>query len=131
MRSPKVGDQELALLRYLTENAPVTLGQAMSNYGEANGLARSTLDTMIKRLSKKGYLTREIQGGVFHYSPTVAPSELMSGIVARFVEGTLGGSLLPFVNYFSRQNRLNEAELAELERLVEKLQSQKSEAEHE
>ena len=52
-------------------------------------------------------------------------------LVQQFIERTLAGSLLPFVTYFSRQNRLSNSELAELERLVEKLQSPDKEAGHE
>jgi predicted transcriptional regulator len=131
MRTPSLGDQELALLRYIAEQAPVTVGEATAGFGEPNGLARSTVDTVMERLRKKGYLTRSRQDGVFHYTPTVAPQELMSGLVQQFVEQTLAGSLLPFVTYFSRQNRLSDTELAELERLVEKLQSPDKEAGHE
>src|SRR5262245_51336657 len=130
MRTPSLGDQELALLRYITEVAPVSVGEVTAGYGEPNGLARSTVDTVMERLRKKGYLTRRQQDGVFRYTPTVTPQELMNGLVKQFIEGTLNGSLLPFVAYFSQQNRLSAAELAELERLVAKLQSPGKEASH-
>jgi predicted transcriptional regulator len=130
MRTPSLGEQELTLLRYITEAAPVTVGEVTAGFGEPNGLARSTVDTVMERLRKKGYLTRIQQEGVFRYSPTATPQELMNGLVKQFIERTLDGSLLPFVTYFSQQNRLSSAELAELERLVEKLQSPGKEESH-
>ena len=122
MPTLSLGDQELMLLRYVTEQSPVTAGEVAAGFGEPNGLARSTVETMMERLRKKGYLTRSPQDGVFRYAATIAPQELMTGLVRQFVEQTLAGSLLPFVNYFSQQNRLSAAELRELERMVEKLQ---------
>jgi predicted transcriptional regulator len=131
MRTASLGDQELALLRYITENAPVTVGEVASGFGEPFGLARSTVDTMMERLRKKGYLTRRRESGIFRYRATVGAQELMTGLVHQFVERTLAGSLLPFVTYFSQQDRLSSSEMAELERLVEKLQSPKTETDRE
>lgn len=131
MRTPSLGDQELALLRYIAEHPSSTVGEVTAGYGEPNGLARSTVDTMMERLCKKGYLKRSQQKGVFRYASTITPQELMNGLVQQFVERTLAGSLLPFVTYFSQQNRLSQTELEELERLVEKLQSPHKEAGHE
>ncbi|RAX29349.1 BlaI/MecI/CopY family transcriptional regulator, partial [Enterococcus sp. HPCN18] len=42
MRGKTIGDQELALLQYIDEHAPASVGEVASGYGEARGLARST-----------------------------------------------------------------------------------------
>lgn len=131
MPTPSLGDQELALLRYIAEQAPATVGEVAAGFGEPNGLARSTVETVMERLRKKGYLTRNRQEGVFRYTATVAPQELMTGLVRQFVERTLAGSLAPFVNYFSQKNLLSVAELRELERMVGKLESPDKETDHE
>ncbi len=128
MPTVSLGDQELMLLRYITDRSPVTAGEVSAGFGEPSGLARSTVETMMERLRKKGYLARSREEGVFRYTTTIAPQELMTGLVRQFVEQTLAGSLLPFVNYFSQQNRLSAAELRELERMVEKLQLPDKEA---
>ncbi len=128
MRRLSLGDQELALLRYITSNAPVTVGEVAAGFGEPNGLARSTVETVMERIRKKGYLTRSPTEGVFRYTTTVAPQELMAGVVKQFVEHTLAGSLTPFVSYFTQQNLLSDEELVELERLVGKLQAPNKEA---
>lgn len=119
-----LGDQELTLLRYIEANSPVSAGDVFAGFGAPSGLARSTVETVMERLRKKGYLARNLQGGTYRYEPTVASQELMSGLVEQFVQNTLAGSLVPFVTYFSRQNRLSESELAQLESLVAKLQTE-------
>jgi predicted transcriptional regulator len=122
-----LGEQELQMLRYIAEHAPVSAGEVSSGFGEANGLARSTVETVMERLRKKGFLIRTRDHGAYRYRPTVAQQDLMGGLVEKFVEKTLAGSLVPLVTYFSKQNRLSESEMAELERLVAKLQASEDE----
>lgn len=123
MSGNNLGDQELALLRFVAANPSVSAGEVSTGYGEPNGLARSTIETVLERLRKKNFLSRSKENGVFVYRVTMAEQELMGGLVERFVDKTLSGSLVPLVTYFSKQNRLSPEELAELERLVSKLQN--------
>jgi len=122
-----IGDQELALLRYVAERGPVTVAQAVEGFGSARGLARSTVLTMMDRLRAKGHLERRRVDGVFQYSSPASSGELLRGAVRSFVEKTLDGSVSPFVSYLVESAEVSNEELAELERLVAKLQSQRQE----
>ncbi len=62
---------------------------------------------------------------MFRYRCSVDQDELVGGLIHRFVEKTLAGSLLPFAAYFSRSDRLSESERAELEVLIAKLEGTK------
>ena len=127
MQPTTLGDQELALLRFVSEHGPITTGEAAAKYGEPNGLARSTIETVLSRLHKKGYLTRTKKASVLRYEAVLEPQEVMGGLVEQFVEKTLGGSLVPLVTYFVSQNQLSDTEIAELQLLVSKLESGKKE----
>jgi len=122
-----IGDQELALLRYVAEQGSATVAQAVEGFGAARGLARSTVLTMMERLRAKGHLERRRSGGVFRYSSPASSGELLRGAVRSFVEKTLDGSVSPFVGYLVESAEVSDEELAELERLVAKLQSQRKE----
>ncbi len=123
-----IGDQELALLRYVAEQGAVTVAQAVEGYGAARGLARSTVLTMMERLRAKGHLDRRRVRGVFQYSSPATPRELLRGVVQSFVERTLDGSVSPFVSYLVEDAAVSDQELAELEALVARLQSQRRES---
>jgi predicted transcriptional regulator len=123
-----IGDQELALLRYLAEHGSATVAQAVEGFGASRGLARSTVLTMMDRLRAKGHLERRQVAGVFHYSSPASAGEVLRGAVHSFVEKTLEGSVSPFVSYLVETSTVSDAELAELERLVAKLQSQRQES---
>jgi predicted transcriptional regulator len=122
-----IGDQELALLRYVAERESVSVGQVAEGFGVPRGLARSTVLTMMERLRRKGHLDRRQSAGVYQYFSPVPPGEVMRGAVQSFVERTLSGSLSPFVAYLTETAEVSDAELAELEELVTRLKSQRKE----
>lgn len=127
MTNKTIGDQELALLRYVAEQGAVSVGEAAEGFGTPRGLARSTVLTMMERLRQKGHLRREQVEGVYRYAATASPGELLHGAVRTFVEKTLAGSVSPFVNYLAETAEVSDSELAELEDLVARLRSKRKE----
>ncbi|KLD62935.1 BlaI/MecI/CopY family transcriptional regulator [Dyella japonica] len=127
MGKPTIGDQELALLQYVAENNNASVGEVATGFGEPRGLARSTVLTMMERLRGKSYLRRKQVQGVYRYSPSTGPGEVMRSAVGQFVEKTLSGSVSPFVAWMSERTDVSDNELAELEALVHQLQSRRKE----
>lgn len=127
MARKSIGDQELALLQYVGQQGDASVGEVAAGFGEAQGLARSTVLTMMERLRAKGYLRRRHVGGVYRYSATTGEDDVVQGAVAAFVEKTLRGSVSPFVAWMSNRGEVSDEELAELEALVARLQSKRQE----
>ena len=119
MKPPLLGEQELEVLRYMADHAPIAVREVAAQFGEPRGLARTTILTVMERLRKKGFLTRTKEDGAFQYAPAVAKTELLQSLVQDFVEKTLGGSLSPFVAYLADAKNLSPAEIAELRKLVQ------------
>ena len=117
-----IGDQELGLLRFVSDQGRATVGRAAEGFGQPRGLARSTVLTMMERLRRKGHLSRRQVDGVYHYVPRTAPGAAVRQAVQTFVDRTLGGSITPFVTYLAERERLSDDELAELEALLATLQ---------
>jgi len=120
-----VGDQELAVLRYVAEQGPATAGEVAERYGEAQGLARSTILTVLERLRAKGHLTRRKVDGVFQYASRVPKAELMRGVVGDFVQRALAGSLSPFAAYLAQAETVSDEELEQLQDVVSRLQQRR------
>jgi predicted transcriptional regulator len=119
-----IGVQELELLRWIEEHehaAGVSVGEAAEGFGGERGLARSTVLTMMDRLRRKGHLRRHRVGGVYRYQVAVRAGEAVRSAVADFVERTLSGSIAPMVDYLVEREDLGPEEVAELERLIERL----------
>ncbi|MBC8104901.1 MAG: BlaI/MecI/CopY family transcriptional regulator [Cytophagales bacterium] len=132
MKPPPIGDQELAVLQFMTDRgAPATVREVTQEWGERRDppLARTTILTMMERLRKKNLLVRAravdgttgAAGTTFQYSPALEKSVLMRGIVQDFVDKTLGGSVSPFVAYLADSRDLSHSEIEALRRLVENL----------
>lgn len=126
-RGGGAGERELALLRWLAERGDATVGEAAEGFGAEDGLARSTVQTMLERLHEKGFLRRRRLHGVYRYAPAQASGELLRGLVRSFVEGPLGGSLSPFVAYLVEAGEASDEERAALEQLVERLEERRGE----
>ncbi|HET6382921.1 MAG TPA: BlaI/MecI/CopY family transcriptional regulator [Armatimonadota bacterium] len=130
MKRPTIGDEELRALNFITEHAPISVGEVFRSYGAANGLSRSTILTIMERLRKKGYLNRQRQdGGAYVYSLSVPRAELLQKLVSYFVERTLEGSVSPFTVYLSRRGSVTPGELEELKALVRELDARQKEGE--
>lgn len=125
MPQSTIGDQELALLHYLSEHRGASVGEVAAAFGKENGLARTTVLTMMERLRAKSFLRRQRIRGVYRYSVTTAPGEAVRGAVSRFVQNTLNGSVSPFVAWMAQRGKVSNEELAELEALVAKLQARR------
>jgi predicted transcriptional regulator len=124
MKKP-VGDQELVVLRWVAEHGPVTVGEVAERFGEPQGLARSTVLTVMERLRSKGHLTRRKVEGVYQYSSSVPLAELLRGVVGDFVKKSLAGSLSPFATWLSQAEQVSDDELRQLEEAVARLKTKK------
>ena len=125
MTPKRPGEQELALLTWIAEHPAITVGEVAEQYGTARDLARSTVLTMMERLRRKGHLARRRVDGVYRYTAGAAPDTLLKDAVGTFVERTLGGSVSPFVAYLTESAELTPEDVAELQQLVERLQTRR------
>jgi predicted transcriptional regulator len=127
MPHPNLGPAEWEILRYVGEHHPVTVREVADYVAESKGQARTTVLTVMERLRAKGFLVRRKQDGVYRYAPKKPLAELTQGVVQGFVDNMLDGMLSPFLAYLSRSNKVTDAELAELKKLVQDLESQRNE----
>lgn len=121
-----LGDQELDVLRYIADHAPISAREVAEGYGDKHGLAKTTVLTVMERLRKKGYLERKRREGIFHYAPRVPQNELLPELVRQFVQKTLAGSVSPVLAYLAHGHSLTPNDLDELQHLVDELKAQQN-----
>ena len=125
MARSTIGDQELALLRYIADRGAVSVAEAVEAFRSERGLARSTVLTMMERLRKKGHLGRRLLDGIYRYRARSSSADLLKGAVRHFVEGKLNGSVSPLVAYLSETKDVSDEELEELEDVVARLSARR------
>ena len=90
MRDKSLGEQALAVLRYISEQGGATVGEVAAGFGDPQGLSRSTVVTVMDRLRLQGYLTRfKQEDGVFRYLPEQKQEELFGWLITRFIDKAL------------------------------------------
>ena len=127
LRQSKIGPAELEVLQYISDHHPATVSEVAEHFATTKGHARTTVQTVMERLHKKGFLVRKKVGGAYLYSPRMPKKELLQSLVRDFVEQALGGSLEPFAAYLSERADLSEEELSELERLLSEMDRRRKE----
>ena len=117
-----LGQVQLEVLQYISDHYPVRVSDVAEHFAKA-GKARTTILTVMEKLREKGYLTRKKRNGAFHYAPRQSKSDLMTAVVHRFVQDSLGGSVSPVISYLADARGLNQSELTKLRELVASLEA--------
>lgn len=123
-RRKSLGRAELEILKYVADHQPISVRDVAEHASRKNGLARTTVLTVMERLRKKGYLTRRKAKGIYRYCLKLAKAELMQTLVRDFVDGVLGGSVSPLTAYLDQTADLSDEEIARLRQLVQRLDSE-------
>jgi predicted transcriptional regulator len=115
---------EMDVVQYVSEHQPVTVRQVAEAMSERRGIARTTVLTHMERLRKKRVLSRTEMSGVNHYSVARSAQEVVRGMVADFIDRALGGSVSPLIAYLTERGKLTDAETAQLEKIVAKIEKE-------
>lgn len=122
MKHPlQLGLAEMEVLRFVAENAPVTVRDAAAYLADTKGQVRTTVSNSMERLREKGFLRRRKVDGVFQYSPVDGKGALFQRLLKGFVEAAFGGTPAPLVTYLADSGEITEEELRVLERCAERL----------
>lgn len=111
----KLGPIELRFAGLVWDNAPVGSGELVKLAAEALGWKKSTTYTVLRKLCDKGFF--ENKGGVVRVLLTRADYEAAQS--RQVVKEEYHGSLPYFVAAFAGRDGLSDADIDELERMIE------------
>ena len=115
-----LGDLEKQVLHYLWEHQNADAKQVHAALVRTRGGSLNTIQSTLDRLFKKALLSRTKQGHAYVYQPRMARSELIAQLIKNvtddFIDEGQNGLLAAFASVSSE---LNEAQLDELESLIE------------
>jgi predicted transcriptional regulator len=115
------GALELEVLNVIWENPACTVADVAGRLSRRQ-YARTTILTVIQRLHAKSLLRRRKEAGVFRYSATRPRKQVLSRLIARFIENFLDGSPAPFVAYLTEARNITPGQRAVLEEIVRDLE---------
>ena len=115
MENIQLGVIESRFADIIWENEPIASGELSKICEKKLSWKKSTTYTILKRVCERG-LFRNDKGVV---SSVVTKQEFLSGQSTQFVEETFDGSLPGFVAAFTARQKLSDAEIAELQKIIE------------
>ena len=88
-------------------------------------VARTTVQTMVQRLAKRGWLIKMERDGALRYCPTMSRSRVTDQLTARFIEQVFGGSPEMLIRSLLGSKRIKPGELERIRRLLSKGEKKK------
>ena len=117
MEIPKIHEGEYRFCLILWEQEPVSAAQLARLCQEQLGWKRTTTYTIIKRLGERGILKNE--NGLV--TSLVSKDEAQAGEIDELVEKRFEGSLPAFIAAFSRRQALSDADLSEVQQMIDRI----------
>ena len=117
METPKIFESEYRFCLILWDNEPISPAELCRLCQEHLGWKRTTTYTVIKRLGERGVLQNN-NGTV---TSLVSKEEAQACEIDELVEKKFEGSLPAFVAAFTKHQNISEAELDELQRMIDRI----------
>lgn len=117
---PALSPSETEILRLVWQSEPVTVQQICDALPKDRAIAYATVQTLLRRLEKKGYVRHEVQGKAHLFSAAVKREQVIKRTVGDFVERLFGGDPLPLMLHLADQSDLKADDLEELKKLIDR-----------
>jgi predicted transcriptional regulator len=121
----RIGEQELDLLKFLQDKGGSSAKTVLSEFGEPRGLARTTIHTMLDRLTKKGFVEKDVYESGITYTAIKNKQDTLNSAIENFVKSTLDDSIQPLATYLADGRTITAEELEILKRLVKELEEKR------
>jgi BlaI family transcriptional regulator, penicillinase repressor len=115
----KITDAEWEIMSTVWEKSPITVTEIIEKVSIQKSWRDSTIRTLIKRLTKKGFLKYEINGKAYLYSPAIEKDESIRTESDSLIDRVFGGATAPLLVYLARKTDLSKTEIEELKQILE------------
>jgi BlaI family transcriptional regulator, penicillinase repressor len=121
---PALSKGEMEVARILWELKKATVREVHEALPAHRQMDFATVQTYLRRLDTKGYVKAELDGRTRVYSARVRPATVIRETVGDLVDRLFGGETLPLMRHLIEDGRVSDEELAELRRLIDRLEDQ-------
>ncbi len=110
---------ETEILRITWELGKASVQQVVDALPKDREIAYATVQTMLRRLEKKGYLRHERQGKAHVFLAAANKDEVISRSVGDFLNRLFGGDPVPLVQYLAEHGKITQADIERLQKLID------------
>ena len=117
----RISEAEHAVMEALWTRAPLTAAEVCEDVCDDRDWTLATVKTLLSRLVAKNAVTTKADGKRFLYSPVLKRGNYLGGESRRLVDRLFGGRAAPLVAHLAAAEALTDADIAEIEALLETL----------
>jgi predicted transcriptional regulator len=110
---------ETEILRLVWQLGQATVQQVHEALPAGRKVAYKTVQTLLRRLEEKGYLTHKIEGKAHVFCPAVKREAVVKRTVLDFLDRLFGGDPKPLMHFLAREGRIDAQDLDELKKLID------------
>ncbi|MHC4060753.1 MAG: BlaI/MecI/CopY family transcriptional regulator [Planctomycetota bacterium] len=119
---PAVSPAETEVLRIVWEIDRATVQDVCERLPAERKIAYATVQTLLRRLEKKGYVGHHNQGKAHVFFPVVKSEEVIKRTVGDFLDRLFGGDPVPLVQYLAEHGKIGADDIEKLKVLLDKNQ---------
>ena len=115
---------EMEIARALWEISPATVRAVYESLPNNRKMGFSTVQTYLRRLETKGYVTSSLDGRVRVYASRTKARTVIRETVDDLVQRLFGGETMPLMRHLIEERGVDEKNLAELRELIDRLEQE-------
>jgi predicted transcriptional regulator len=121
----QISEAESVVMDVLWRQHPLAAEDVVAALGDVQQWQEATIKTLLNRLLNKGAITATREGRRYLYAPVLKREDWVLGESQSLLERLFDGRVAPLVAHFSQHRKLTKKDIAELRKLLEKLDEQR------
>lgn len=117
-----LGETEMEVLNHVWDMGEATVKQVRKRILKNREVAYTTIMTVMKNLTEKGYLKYRKDGVTYVYSPAQEPDSVRSNIITDLMKKAFKGSPKELVQALVNSDDLSSKELAEIKTMIDQME---------
>lgn len=119
----KISEAESQVMEvFWSASAALSADEVVAAMGNSRDWSAGTIRTFLTRLLKKKALAATLDGRRYLYRPLIRREDYVHEQSRNLIDRLFGGRIAPFITQFSERRDLSRDEIAELKRLIKRLE---------
>ncbi len=117
---PALSPSETEILRLVWQLDKATVQDVCNKLPAKRKIAYATVQTLLRRLEKKGYVKHRIRGKAHVFFAAVKSENVIKRSVNDFLDRLFGGDPIPLMQYLAEHGKIDAGDIEKLKRLAGK-----------
>ena len=116
---PALSPSETEILRIVWQLDKATVQDVCEKLPAKRKITYATVQTLLRRLEKKGYLKHAVNGKAHVFSAAVKQEHVVKRSVGDFLDRLFGGDPVPLVQYLAEHGKISADDIENLKQLID------------